>query len=996
MYVILRERRAFLALTLLILLAAPLQLTAQTQTGQLIGTVTQDGNPLPGVRVTVSSPALQGTRSTETDVNGSYNFSSLPPGEYSLDFALEGLQSQKRRVNVTLAGVARSDVNMKLSELAETLTVTAQAPSVLETPTIETNVKASTVENLPIQRTLVATVTLAPNTNQNGPGNATTISGAASFDSTFYMNGTPVNEVLRGQPLDLFIEDAIQETTIESGAISAEYGRFTGGVVNAISKSGGNTFTGSLRDSLTNPSWAESTPLKEHLIDKLSQTYEATLGGKIITDRLWFFGAGRYQNRNTQFTFQNSTTPYNTVSKQDRIEAKLTGQLTPKHSLVGSVLQLTNKLTDRCLAPACWTPETLSQPETQPQDLYSGNYNGIITNNFLLEGFASKSDIKFEHSGGISGGILDPLSTPTRSGVDGTFTGGSQFCATCGTEVRKSTTYGIKPHYFLSTQRGGTHNIVAGIEHYADSILANNHQSGSDYMIYQLDPDSPFIGPNGEVLESVSPGSALILWWPIVQKGRPSDLASTGAFVNDRWDLTGRININLGFRYDKNHGVDSVGKVVAKDSKVSPRLGITYDVAGNGRLRVNASYSEYVSKVQAGNIGDASSPAGQPSLLYWLYAGPEVIGVSHAELVQRVMGWFLSTGGSDNRKFFGTPGGYLLNGGQNGVSTPILGSLKSPSVKEIALGASAEVGRSGFVRVDVQDRKWADFYENILNLNTGRVFDPLVGATVDRGFITNANDLQRKYRAYVLQGGYRMTPRLELAGNYTWSKLTGNNIGETQGAGPVPEIGNNYYPEITNFANHSPVGLLPQDQRHKVRAWLSYDQPTPIGRFNVSVLERFDSGTPYSAIGTVDPIASGVADPGYLLAGSVSQGGLNYYFSKRGQYHWDDVTATDIGLNYSLPITRLAMFIQADIVNALNEHAQINGNTSVSTAFNNGNFFTFNPFTDTPKECPQGTASATCKAMGANFRKGVNFGKALNTTDYQLPRTYRVSVGVKF
>ena len=73
MYVILRERRAFLALTLLILLAAPLQLTAQTQTGQLIGTVTQDGNPLPGVRVTVSSPALQGTRSTETDVNGSYN-----------------------------------------------------------------------------------------------------------------------------------------------------------------------------------------------------------------------------------------------------------------------------------------------------------------------------------------------------------------------------------------------------------------------------------------------------------------------------------------------------------------------------------------------------------------------------------------------------------------------------------------------------------------------------------------------------------------------------------------------------------------------------------------------------------------------------------------------------------------------------------------------------------------------------------------------------------
>lgn len=981
-------------MSFIVLLLVAATLAAQTQTGQLIGTVTQDGNALPGVRVTVSSPALQGTRSTDTDINGSYNFSALPPGEYSVDFALEGLQGITKHVSVTLAGTTRADAAMKLASVTESITVTANAPSVVETPTIEANIPAQTVENLPIQRTLVSTVTLAPNTNQNGPAGATTISGAASFDSTFYINGTPVNEVLRGQPLDLFIEDALQETTVESGAISAEYGRFTGGVVNAISKSGGNVFSGSLRDSLSNPKWASTTPLKEKLLDKTSATYEGTLGGKIITDRLWFFTAGRYQNRNTQNFFQNSTNTYNTVSKQDRIEAKLTGQLTPKHSLVGSILRLKNKINDRCLAPGCWTPEALSQPETQPQDLYSGNYNGIITNNFLLEGFASRSDIKFEHSGGISGGILDPLSTPTRSGVDGTFTGGSQFCATCGTEVRKSTAYGIKPHYFLSTQRGGTHNIVAGIEHFADSILANNHQSGSDYMIYQLDPNSPFID-NGQVLESISPGSALILWWPIVEKGRPSDLASNGLFLNDRWDLTGRLNLNLGVRYDKNRGVDSIGKTVANDSKVSPRLGITYDVAGNGRLRLNASYSEYVSKVQGGNIGDASSPAGQPSLLYWLYEGPQLTGVTHADLVQKVMGWFLSTGGSDNRKFFGQ-GGYLLNGGQNGIATQIQSTLRSPSVKEIAVGASAQLGRSGFIRVDAQDRKWSDFYENILNLTTGTVFDPLVGATVDRGFITNGNDLQRKYRAYILQGGYKVTSRLDIAANYTWSKLTGNNIGETAGAGPVPEIGNNYYPEITNYANHNPVGPLPQDQRHKVRAWASYDVPSPLGRFNVSVLERYDSGTPYSAIGTIDPIASGVADPGYILAANASAGGFTYFFSPRGAYRWDNVTATDVGLNYSLPITRLGLFVEADIINVLNEHAQVNGNTSVTTAFNNSRFATFNPFTDTPKECPQGTASATCQAMGANWRKGANFGKALNTTDYQTPRTYRLSVGFKF
>src|SRR6185295_7548887 len=112
-------------------------------------------------------------------------------GEFSAEFALEGLQGVTKRVNVTLSGTSRADASMKLAAMSEAITVTAASPSVLETPTIETNIKSSTVENLPIQRNLLATVTLSPGTNTNGPASATTISGAASFDSTFYINGTP-------------------------------------------------------------------------------------------------------------------------------------------------------------------------------------------------------------------------------------------------------------------------------------------------------------------------------------------------------------------------------------------------------------------------------------------------------------------------------------------------------------------------------------------------------------------------------------------------------------------------------------------------------------------------------------------------------------------------------------------------------------------------------------------------------------------------------------
>jgi outer membrane receptor for ferrienterochelin and colicin len=986
----LRMKRFSLLTLLLLLPLIAVQVGAQTQSGQLSGTVTQGGSPLPGVRVTVSSPSLQGVRTVETDVNGNYVFAALPPGEYTVDFELEGLAAVKRRAMVTLSGTARADAVMNLTAVSESLTVTATAPSVVEASTIETNIRASTVENLPTLRTLVGTVTLAPGTNQNGPAAATTISGAPSFDSTFYINGTPVNEVLRGQPLNLFIEDALQETTVLTGAISAEYGRFTGGVVNAISKSGGNDFSGSIRDTLTNPSWAEPSTLDEELLDKLSQQYEGTLGGRIVMDRLWFFLAGRYLKNNQQNFFEESTSSFNTVTDQRRVEAKLTGQLTPKHSLVGSILKLDAKISDRCLAAACWDDRALSEDEDQPQDLYSANYNGLITNNLLLEGFWSKSDLKFNGSGGPAGDVF--TATPNYDANTGNASGASPFCASCGQEVRESTTFGIKPHYFLSTRSLGTHNIVAGAEHYANSHFAMNHQSGSDFLIYNF--VAPVRQDDGSVLDTISPGSALILWWPILQDAQPNDLATNSLFVNDKWDLNTKLSFNLGVRYDKNDATDSSGKKVADDSKISPRLGLTYDVRGDGRLRLNASYSQYVSQIQSGNIADVSSPAGSPSLLYWLYAGPAVTA-PHDQFVNQVMTWFNSTGGTNNRNFLGA-GGFLLGGGSNGIGTQIEGSLKSPGVDEIAFGVSTQIGRTGFLRLDYQDREWNDFYEQVLNQETGSIFDPLIGSEIDRGILRNSNDFERKYEAIILQGGYQPMSRLSVAGNYTYSKLRGNAIGETTNSGPVGNTGVNYYPEVVAFQQNNPVGWLPQDQRHKVRAWVTYDQPTPIGSFNFSLLQRYDSGVAYSAIGTIDPVGSGVTVDGYIGAEAYSAGGVNYYFGERGQFRLDDITATDLGVNYQLPLGSASFFAQADIVNVFNEQGQINARTTVNTAFQSSAFATFNPFTDTPIECPQGTALAQCTAMGAHFQKSSTFGQGTNPTDYQLARTYRLSLGFRF
>jgi len=251
-------RRLFAAVFVAAILLVGVSAFAQT-TGSIVGTVTSAGSPLPGATVTISSPALQGVRTTVTGANGDFSFPAVPPGKYSVTSELEGMQKVTQTVNVRLADTARADADLAVSKVAEAITVTATAPSVLETNQVTTSLTREQVEALPIGRTIAQRIQLAPGVNNDGPNNQTIINGAPSYDNLYMVNGVVVNDSIRGQPENLFIEDAIQETTLITGGVSAEYGRFTGGVVNTITKSGGNEFSGSLRDNITNPSWTKLT-----------------------------------------------------------------------------------------------------------------------------------------------------------------------------------------------------------------------------------------------------------------------------------------------------------------------------------------------------------------------------------------------------------------------------------------------------------------------------------------------------------------------------------------------------------------------------------------------------------------------------------------------------------------------------------------------------------------------------------------------------------------
>jgi outer membrane receptor protein involved in Fe transport len=973
-------KRSLVALTMLLLVVMPT--FAQTTVGTMTGTVIMDGAPLPGVTVTISSPALQGTRVAYTDVNGNYNFAALPPGDYTVNFTMESMQPVTTTTRVSLGGTARANANMRMSAVAESITVTAAAPAVLETTEVQTNIQSDLVEELPIGRTIQATITLAPGVTSNGPGGALVVGGGYAYDTLYVINGAVTNENVRGQTDDLFIEDAIQETTVMTGAISAEFGRFTGGVVSAITKSGGNEFSGSFRDSFTNPSWDETTEAGEaQQASVLNETYEATLGGRIIRDRLWFFLAGRQAETSTPGFFINGgalPTPVareSTVVTDERYEVKLTGQITPRHTLVGSYLKYDVNQTPHC-AFGCWDETTVDvNGRDLPREMRTANYNGLLTDNFVVQAAYSDRSLEFVGSGGdhLTTDFTNPRDIALGTwAYDYTVAGGAWgapiFCGVCDVESRTNEAYSLKGTYYLATAALGTHNVVGGYENFAESRLANNYQSGSNFDVYVYSM-APEYDADGSFRPIISQGDVL-RWVPIQVLSKGSDFTTRSLFLNDKWDLNSKWSFNLGARFDQNDGVDSAGKTISDDSNISPRLGATYDFFGDGRFRANASYSRYVSRIQEG-IGGGQG-GGNPSYFYYYYDGPQIggagSGLDSFGVLEELFEWFLSPaiGGTNNTS-------HLVGVSIPGLNTRFDGSLKSPNVDEFTIGLGAQIGARGFVRVDYVDKTWNDFY-HVFNTPGDQIENPIIaGQFLDFRTTGNTNDLlERTYQAIQTQASYRLLDRLNLGASYTWSEAVGNEIGETAGSGPAASNPGSYR-EYKAFAQNNPVGFLPNDQTHRLRAWASYDQPLGfLGDLNVSVLQRFDSGTPYSATANVN-VSNYVNNPGYATPPTA----VGYFFSDRGEFRTDDITATDLALNWTLPITRLNVFVQGEMINVFNEQAIITPSASTSV------IKAFNPFTETPVE-------------GVNWRKNASFGKATGPASYQLPRTWRFSAGIRF
>ena len=967
-----------------ILFTAAALLCAQLLWGQtttsLSGTVMVEGQPVAGVAVTVSSPALQGTRTTTTGETGAYRFAALPPGEYDLEFVQPDRGRKTAHVTLQLSQPARYDLSMT------SMVVTMPRPSVLEAPEVSTNLPLAMIERLPLQRNQLATAQFAPGVTANAVSNGQLqISGGPGYDNLVLVNGVVVTENTRGQIRPMYVEDAIQETTVLTGAISAEYGRFSGGVVSTITRSGGNDLAGSLRDSLSSPRWSAQTPALEAREDTLSHVWESTLGGYILRDRLWFFTAGRWAKndtaRQTIAPAGGTAISYAESNDQKRYEGKLTAQLTPRHNLVGTYFAIDTQGENVRFNNNVYDLASLTTRD-DPETLVALRYQGLFGGNVLAEG--SYSGRRFSDRTGafatdLVGGtvLLDRANNNTRFNSP-------TLCGVCDVERRDNDDLLLRGYAFFEAY-GGTHDVAAGLDRFTERRYANNHQSGSGFSVFV----SRVQMQNGVLYPVITPtnatgGGTFIRWNPVLVAARENELRTDSAFVNDIWSLGRHWQLSAGLRWDRNHAVDADGVLTADDDHLAPRLSLQYDVHGNGYMRFSASYAEYTSRI-ADSIASSNQAAGNAASIDFAYRGPAInngaLNTSLPDAIRAVFDYFNTTqGGTNNR----AANNLRANGLRTipGYAAYFDGSLSSPYVREITLGAGLQLLHNGYVRADYIHRDWRDFYAASVTTATRRANTPL-GIPVDLALLRNSNDVVRQYRGVQLQTHWR-SPHFETGMHYTYAKLRGNDEGENPQSGAVANIDPSlFFPEFFDYDGAAPVGYLPGDQRHRLRAWVGYNFDFRRVSATASLLHNFDSALPYSISAPINVTryTNAPANPGYATIPNAL-----YFFSGRGALRADDVHSTDVALRASLRTGAIEWFAQGDVLNVFNRASIADPQrlgTTVSTAATSNTLAPFNPATETPVE-------------GVHYQLASNFGQPLNDLAYQRPRTVRISLGFRF
>lgn len=585
------------------------------QTGTLSGTVRDaQGGVLPGVTISVSGDALiGGARTTVTGDAGGYQLPTLPPGTYVVTYELTGFASLRREgVVVGVARTTRLDVELGVGTLQESVTVSGESPVVDVSSTVtQTNITKDLYDAIPTGRNPWVMAGLVPGvvTGRLDVGGTEGMQqynieafGSADSQKSFSIDGLKTNwgGGSGGATMQYYGFEMYEEYNMQTASGTAE-SDVAGVYMNMVTKSGGNRFSSEhnlyfMNDALQGDNINDDLRQRLGLVGSaqtgaagnpvdISYDWSSTLGGPIMRDKAWFFGGVRWW-RLDQLQIGALNPDGSQAIDDNRIRnvmGKVTYQVAPS---ARTSLMFNRNLKDRFHrrdSPYLFVEDKATTLQDQPAQNFVAQWNQVVGSKMVVDGRV-----------GRMWGVF-----PSRYQSDVQPTDIALRDITLNTRIRAAEIQSLNPNFRWQAN--------ATASYFKDSLLGGSHDFKGGVQLSWEGMDYERIR-NGDILlerNNGNPFQAQLSNTPIDSLHR---LQTWGVFVQDRW-VVGRATVNLGVRMD---GLSASlpaqsspeGTWVGERSftkqdvfdfsfNVAPRIGVSYDLLGNGKTAVKAFYGRF-------------------------------------------------------------------------------------------------------------------------------------------------------------------------------------------------------------------------------------------------------------------------------------------------------------------------------------------------------------------------------------------------------------------